>query len=334
MLACAVGCTQTFGLDSARDDDRDGDQVADGSDNCPDVPNHDQSRHDLSDPRGDACRVCMTSDSTDSDGDGIPDQCDGCDNRLPDGNHNGIPDACENPHDEDGDGVPDLVDNCPSVANPDQADTLDSGPGAGLGFMPDGVGDRCDDSIGPDGQFFDAFVERNQLWLTSGEWQDGNDHAIVDMVGMAPSNPTRLAGLGLGTFSASAAVTLTGTGAAGLVAYETADEQFRVACAIHAVAGRSYLAISVSSTAAPTVSPKELEITPRMAGTLVLAIAPAPTFGQNVTCSIDNGPSVTLMLMTANLVWHPGLSSIADANASGATGTAQFDFYDVVTSLP
>src|SRR3954468_16938069 len=100
IAACLAGCTQSFGLDGPRDDDHDGDQIPDATDNCPDVPNHDQSRHDLSDPRGDACRVCMAADPTDSDGDGIPDQCDGCDNRLPDTNHNGIPDACENPHDE------------------------------------------------------------------------------------------------------------------------------------------------------------------------------------------------------------------------------------------
>jgi len=93
-----------------------------GSDNCPLVPNPDQ---------------------TDSDGDGAGDACDNCplvpnpgqENNI----HPGTPegDHCEDP---EPDGVFDIVDNCPSTANPDQTDT-DS----------DALGNACDPDDDNDG---------------------------------------------------------------------------------------------------------------------------------------------------------------------------------------
>lgn len=55
--------------------DDDGDEVQDGIDNCPGMPNGDQA---------------------DADGDGIGDVCQPCsDPQAPDFDHDGIPDACE-----------------------------------------------------------------------------------------------------------------------------------------------------------------------------------------------------------------------------------------------
>lgn len=331
MLACAAGCTQTFGLDSARDDDRDGDHIPDGSDNCPDVANHDQSRHDLSDPRGDACRVCTSDDPTDSDGDGIPDKCDGCDNRLPDTNHNGIPDACENPHDEDGDGVPDLVDNCPSVANPDQADTKELAAAGGPSMPPDGVGDACDDTAGHDTQLFDSFAERNQLWLiTAGAWQDGNDHAIVDL---AAGPGARLAGLGLPTFTASTALTITGAVNAGLVATDPGAAQASIHCGLAQQGGGLSVTLSVTM-AGGGVAETPVKVTPMSPNVLTMKVAPSPILGQtSVTCGANGIELPPLSFIDADGVWEPGLIA-AGTSGTTSTGSAQFEYYDLVTTAP
>jgi hypothetical protein len=56
--------------------DRDGDGVPDAIDNCPDMPNPDQSNVD-GDALGDACDPCpIDADNTDLDGDGVPGLCD------------------------------------------------------------------------------------------------------------------------------------------------------------------------------------------------------------------------------------------------------------------
>lgn len=77
--------------------DFDGDGIPDSVDNCPTVPNPDQ---------------------TDTDGDGIGDCCD--------------PDA----PDADGDGVADACDNCPTTYNPDQADSNGNGIGDACELSP------------------------------------------------------------------------------------------------------------------------------------------------------------------------------------------------------
>jgi len=86
----------------------------------------------------------------DSDGDGVPDSSDNCDNTVnatqTDTDGDGIGDACDSPPtvvtppDQDGDGVPDASDNCPTVANADQLNS-------DAAF--DGLGDACDSNSFP-----------------------------------------------------------------------------------------------------------------------------------------------------------------------------------------
>ncbi len=104
--------------------DSDGDGIFDGGDNCPSVPNPNQTDTD-GDGVGDACDNCPLTHNpsqSDSDGDGMGDVCDNC-SRV----YN--PDQV----DTDGDGVGDVCDNCPTAYNPGQADT-----------DRDGIGDACD----------------------------------------------------------------------------------------------------------------------------------------------------------------------------------------------
>lgn len=85
--------------------------------------------------------------ATDTDGDGVPDRTDNCplvaNPAQTDSNGNGIGDDCET--DFDGDGVDDVNDNCPSIPNPDQDDTDSNGIGdaceAGSGITDDDDGD-------------------------------------------------------------------------------------------------------------------------------------------------------------------------------------------------
>ena len=76
-----------------------------------------------------------TEDPTDTDGDGIPDVRDNCDNventNQSDIDRDNTGDACDD--DDDSDGVLDVDDNCEGVANEDQSDS-----------DGDGIGDACD----------------------------------------------------------------------------------------------------------------------------------------------------------------------------------------------
>ncbi|MCW5892298.1 MAG: thrombospondin type 3 repeat-containing protein [bacterium] len=132
----------------APDTDTDGDGVPNVDDNCPFVPNPDQSDRD-GDGVGDACDVDDPS-APDRDGDGVPDEEDNCPT-VPnpdqaDADGDGVGDACEPdpippPLDTDGDGVPDARDNCPLIPNADQADV-----------NADGVGDVCQCTLGRPGR--------------------------------------------------------------------------------------------------------------------------------------------------------------------------------------
>jgi hypothetical protein len=94
--------------------DRDGDNIIDACDKCPDLAGANQD---------------------DADGDGVGDACDNCpaaaNPTQVDTDADGMGDACDD--DDDNDGVPDAADNCPLVANPAQADA-----------DGDGHGDACD----------------------------------------------------------------------------------------------------------------------------------------------------------------------------------------------
>jgi hypothetical protein len=94
--------------------DSDDDGVPDSIDNCPAVPNPDQTNTDENmidgDAMGDAC-------DDDDDADGIFDTTDNC------------PLIPNDQADGDDDGVGDDCDNCPATFNPDQADQNDDGRG-------------------------------------------------------------------------------------------------------------------------------------------------------------------------------------------------------------
>jgi len=129
------------GIGDLCDDDQDGDEVANGADNCPEVPNPLDGasgvQPDLdTDGFGDAC-------DPDIDGDGQDNLSDPC----PMNATIGVPTDAQRQicfPDLDGDGVGELdpltPDNCPSIYNPDQND-LDG----------DGAGDLCDDDADDDG---------------------------------------------------------------------------------------------------------------------------------------------------------------------------------------
>ena len=109
---------------SSSNADPDGDGVVEAVDNCPGLPNSDQTDSD-DDGHGDACDNCPSDHNPlqrDDDGDGVGDACDNC------------PDA-PNPTqaNSDSDDLGDVCDNCPLDSNPNQAD----GDG-------DGLGDVCD----------------------------------------------------------------------------------------------------------------------------------------------------------------------------------------------
>jgi Ca2+-binding RTX toxin-like protein len=93
--------------------------------------------------------VRLRADATDTDGDGVPNTSDNCDDvanpAQTDTDHDGIGDACDSTPtvpdvDTDGDGVPDTLDNCDTTKNPNQSDK-----------DKDGIGDACDTTPnGPD----------------------------------------------------------------------------------------------------------------------------------------------------------------------------------------
>jgi hypothetical protein len=124
------------------DEDLDDDGIDDVDDNCPTVPNTDQTDTD-GDGMGDACDACPIDATGDTDGDGV---CDSDDNCAYDSNADQLDsdadlagdvcDVCPLDADDDldGDGVCGDVDNCVDLANSDQTDS-DS----------DGAGDACDD---------------------------------------------------------------------------------------------------------------------------------------------------------------------------------------------
>ena len=150
--------------------DLDGDGDGDNCDNCPGLPNPDQSDRDA-DGVGDACDLCadvVDGTNADLDGDGDGDVCDNCPNvanpNQADADRDGAGDVCDNCEGEnrrlgpdgDGDGISDRCDNCVAAANPGQADGDGDGDGDVCDNCPatansnqvdgdgDGDGDACD----------------------------------------------------------------------------------------------------------------------------------------------------------------------------------------------
>jgi PKD repeat protein len=124
--------------------DIDKDTIPDSTDNCPMVPNYDQSDVD-DDGVGDVCDTCT---DTDGDGYGNPgnqqntcpeDNCPDTPNADQiDTDYDGMGDACDtcpnDPlNDADTDGICGGIDNCPSEYNPSQSDA-----------DGDGIGDACE----------------------------------------------------------------------------------------------------------------------------------------------------------------------------------------------
>jgi hypothetical protein len=136
----------TFSIDNLIfDQDTDNDGILNSLDNCPNHYNYWQTDSD-NDGIGDECD--NDPYGQDADGDGWGDDRDNCPN-VPnpdqsDVDNDYIGDACDptddRPADTDGDGIYDHWDNCPTVFNPNQND-LDW----------DWIGDACDDDVDGDG---------------------------------------------------------------------------------------------------------------------------------------------------------------------------------------
>ncbi len=140
--------TDGDGAGDACDNDDDDDTIPDIDDNCPLVHNPGQENSD-GDGYGDACDMCPGSDDDlDTDTDGLPDGCDNCPTVAnvdqADNDGDGDGDVCDN--DDDNDSVPDGSDNCPFAHNPGQENN--DGDGEGDACDPDDDNDGIPD--GPD----------------------------------------------------------------------------------------------------------------------------------------------------------------------------------------
>jgi hypothetical protein len=315
-LVVLAGCLQQVPAD-----DLDSDRIADADDNCPDIANSDQSDVNR-DGTGDACELCNSTDTTDTDGDGIPNACDGCDNTQPDDNGNGVPDACENPHDEDGDTIADVHDSCPSVPNPDQLDTKET--------PPDGVGDACDGESTQDRQLFDAFTQPNQLWDVEGQgWQVAQDQASVPCAG---AGAFRFAGSGHGRFRVSTHASVEGMGEVGIVVLDggSMGQQQRVMCMVR-FGDPSLVVLDVGGveSVVPYTGPPDSDVS--LIGEPSVVAGGGTTF----TCSVPGATGkIVQVALSTSVVWVTGVGALPYTAASGgsATGTARFDYFDVVTN--
>ena len=128
------GYYQSFGLAiGVTENDIDLDGITDNLDNCARYSNPEQTDSD-GDGIGDECDFCLNDPQNDVDNDGICQAVDNCPSlynyHQADCNANGIGDACEElpegfvcSSDRDEDGVVDNLDNCPVVSNADQYDS-------------------------------------------------------------------------------------------------------------------------------------------------------------------------------------------------------------------
>ncbi len=126
-----------WGIDTAVDigpQDSDDDGILDADDNCPAMPNPDQSNLD-GDKQGDVCDPDMDGDFVVNGEDNCPEVSNAGQGDM-DGD--GAGDPCD--ADTDGDGLANVDDNCPTEDNADQLD-----------FDLDGLGDPCDPDDDGDG---------------------------------------------------------------------------------------------------------------------------------------------------------------------------------------
>jgi hypothetical protein len=154
LIVAVAGCSSLFGLDVPPNVDRDSDNHRDREDNCPSMPNPDQSDFDR-DGAGDACDECVDGGDVDLDTDGIPDGCDGCVSNGSDVDADGIPDNCdgclESGEDTDGDSIDDACDTCIGKGQDIDGDQIDDSCDECINTYQDldvdGIDDGCDSCI-------------------------------------------------------------------------------------------------------------------------------------------------------------------------------------------
>lgn len=190
--------TVTYSIDEVLfDQDSDLDGHADSIDNCPNRYNWWQTDTD-GDGIGDECD--NDPYNLDTDGDGYGDVRDNCPNVAnpdqADLDKDYIGDACDptddRPTDKDGDGIYDYWDNCPEVPNANQLD-LDW----------DGQGDVCDDDIDGDGikgvdeAKYSFLSDRNRFDATLDQDGDGVNNLLEINSGYNPNQATKFPSLDL-----------------------------------------------------------------------------------------------------------------------------------------
>jgi len=160
LLATVPGGVKVYSPIDLVHEDRDGDGIENGKDNCPGVANPEQEDAD-GDGIGDVC-----NDIQDADGDEWANPLDNCPQVA-------NPDQA----DADSDGRGDVCDNCPVHENPDQADNDPS----------NGVGDACEDTDG------DGLADVDELNLHGSDpWNpdtDGDGLSDGEEVNLRGSNP-------------------------------------------------------------------------------------------------------------------------------------------------
>lgn len=159
--------------------DRDGDQVPDDEDACPDTIAPREAN-----PKKPGCPA-----AADRDGDGIADDVDAC----PDKAGVASPDAIQNgcPADRDGDGVADAVDACPDQAGPANEDPAKSGCPRAVDADGDGIADAQDACPDIPGMKSSDPKENGCPGDTDGDGIRDDKDACLNVKGIRSRNPKR-----------------------------------------------------------------------------------------------------------------------------------------------